>query len=631
MKSLDTILDHPIFGVYIYTKSTESIASVNDNLVLLTGYNHADWKDNLLEEKIDATCKANLLSLGSFTNKEISIITDVIFLKKNRERVLLRINEIVLEKANDLPEKILGFVCESSNSLSDKENIIREDLIKKEIRKEKNKKKLQVELNTLQKLHHELKKSEIRWSYALEGNGDGVWDWDLVKNKIFFSKKSYALIGHHDFSGSRSFECLYKIIHSDFIKDFKVQMDIGRREPYEAIFSELKIRNADGSYRWIMFRGKVVELLKSGKPKRMVGTITDLSVIKYMQKELIIYEEMIKQNQSAIIFTDLNGTIEFVNNAAQQLFEYNESEIIQHPIGMLMGSVTNQNVFEELSLHSSKAVELTMYTKSDREVITQCVASVLKEDGREAIGFVINLTDITKKKKLENDLFKLSMEKLQNELDHQKKQTEMIITIQENEKEKLARELHDGVGQMLSLAKLQLQQVDSCVATDCKRDCSQILDLIQHVNVDIKNITNDLMPLSLRNLGLESAIYSLLEKYQSVTNNQLGIESRIDLKGYKPCEKTDINLYRIAQEFINNSMKYSEAKNLSLILLKLKNSIHLMIEDDGKGFNYEEAVYKENSYGLKTIKERAKMINGKLIFSSSPGNGTILSLNVSIN
>lgn len=56
-----------------------------------------------------------------------------------------------------------------------------------------------------------------------------------------------------------------------------------------------------------------------------------------------------------------------------------------------------------------------------------------------------------------------------------------------------------------------------------------------------------------------------------------------------------------------------------------------MIEDDGKGFNYEEALYKENSYGLKTIKERAKMINGKLIFSSSPGNGTILSLNVSIN
>lgn len=631
MNVLDHIHNHLPFGAYVYAKSAGTIISVNDNLLQLTGYDEADWKMKPFSAKIDTDCKSKLLSLGEINSNAFSILTDVIFIKKSGERTLFKINEIVLEALNNVPEKILGLVFISDDSLHEAESALKGDRIKKEIQLERNKQKLQVELNSLQRLHEELKKSEIRWSYALEGNGDGVWDWDLVKNSIFFSKKSYVLLGYNNFSGARSFDCLYKIIHPDFIKDFKAQLEIGKKEPYDAVFSELKIRNIDGSNRWIMFRGKVVEFLKSGEPKRMVGTITDLSSIKYMQKELIIYEEMIKQNQSAILFTDLDGTIEFVNDAARELFEYNESEIIQQHVNVLMSPSASFDIFEEISRENSKSIELRMFTKSNREIITQCVASVLKDDEKETIGFVINLTDITKKKKLENELFKLSMEKLQDELAHQKKQTEMIITIQENEKEKLARELHDGVGQMLSLAKLQLQQIDTCGARECKKDCSQVLDLIQHVNVDIKNITNDLMPLSLRNLGLESAIYSLLEKYNAVTNCKINIESKIDIKGYKPCEKTDINLYRIAQEFTNNSMKYAEAKNLSLILLKLKNSIHLMIEDDGKGFDYEKELQKVNSYGLKTIKERAKMINGKLIFSSSPGSGTILSLIVSIN
>ena len=194
------------------------------------------------------------------------------------------------------------------------------------------------------------------------------------------------------------------------------------------------------------------------------------------------------------------------------------------------------------------------------------------------MGFVFNILDLTERKRLENEVTELTMTKLEIELEMQRKQTEMIILVQENEKESIARELHDGVGQLLSLAKLQLEGLCSVLTPEQHKQCKSVQELLLHVTTDIKSLTSDLMPLSIRNLGLESAITSLLERYQAIRDKHVTIQCKINLDGFEPEQSWSMHIYRIAQEGVNNAMKYAHATSLSIILMKLKNSLHLMID-----------------------------------------------------
>jgi two-component system sensor histidine kinase DegS len=263
-------------------------------------------------------------------------------------------------------------------------------------------------------------------------------------------------------------------------------------------------------------------------------------------------------------------------------------------------------------------------------LLTQVVTSLIRQDG-DPMGFVFNVLDITERKRLEDEVTALTMTKLEIELEMQRKQTEMIILVQENKKESIARELHDGVGQLLSLAKLQLEGLYGVLTPAQQKQCKSVQELLLHVTTDIKSLTSDLMPLSIRNLGLESAITSLLERYQAIRGRQVTIQCKINLDGYEPEQAPAMHIYRIAQEGVNNAMKYSHATELSVMLMKLKNSLHLMIEDNGKGFDVDEALGKQNSFGLKTMIERARLLHGKLLVNSTCQSGTTISLTIPLN
>ena len=227
---------------------------------------------------------------------------------------------------------------------------------------------------------------------------------------------------------------------------------------------------------------------------------------------------------------------------------------------------------------------------------------------------------------MEEELTLLKVAKLEAELQHQRKQTEIIIQAQENEKGSIARELHDGIGQLLSLAKLQLAQL-SLNPHDPEK-FHGLEELIQQITSDVKGLTSELMPLSLRKLGLESAVRSLLEHYNRLIGQDINITCKINLNDYEPDPTIAIHIYHITQEALNNMMKYSRATKISVMMMKLKNSINLIIEDNGRGFDVQEKLKKQNSYGLKTMNERAKLIHAKLRINSATKTGTTISLTV---
>ena len=143
-------------------------------------------------------------------------------------------------------------------------------------------------LNTLNERERALTESEFRWKFATEGSGDGLWDWDITNNRVFFSSNWKKMLGYCDDEISNSLNEWQRLVHPDDWTDTmaKVQLHLEGKTPTYS--SEHRLLCKDGKYKWILDRGLVVSRDEQGKPLRAIGTHTDITERKHM-------EELIRQ------------------------------------------------------------------------------------------------------------------------------------------------------------------------------------------------------------------------------------------------------------------------------------------------------------------------------------------------
>ena len=222
------------------------------------------------------------------------------------------------------------------------------------------------------------------------------------------------------------------------------------------------------------------------------------------------------------------------------------------------------------------------------------------------------------------------MKILKSERQKQHLFSELLIKSQEGERKRLAQELHDGLGQNLLVIK---NQIDIYRSTDEREEIEldEISDLIKTSIIEVKEISSNLHPHQLERFGLNKSINSMVQKIESVGN--IKIETRLDdISGIFSTDD-QINIYRIIQESLNNVLKHSDAKKAKVEIRKESKIIYLTIEDYGKGFNIEDASIQNNlfdGFGLKSIKERARLLHGDFNINSSLGNGTTVIITLQI-
>ena len=193
----------------------------------------------------------------------------------------------------------------------------------------------------------------------------------------------------------------------------------------------------------------------------------------------------------------------------------------------------------------------------------------------------------------------------------QKVFSQKLLLKQENERTRLARELHDGVGQQLTLIKKKTQQNKQ----------AQLTELTHQVLEEVRAISRGLYPPMLDKLGLTSAINQLIYDLDSDTNLFVTQE----IANIDEClqREQNVNLYRFVQESLTNIIKHSEATSV-FITVKLKEStIFIIIEDNGKGFNSAD-LKTSKSLGLKTLRERVKILRGNIQIESKENKGTLI-------
>ena len=206
-----------------------------------------------------------------------------------------------------------------------------------------------------------------------------------------------------------------------------------------------------------------------------------------------------------------------------------------------------------------------------------------------------------------------------------------MLEVEERERRRISRELHDETAQTLSYLRLQLEMLERQVPETLpalRKGLAEAQELTTSAVREIRRVLSDLSPAVLDQLGLAAAVRQLLHRLREVH----GIAIRLNVEKLGPLpNKTAIIVYRLVQECCTNAARHSSAKRLNVCLAAADGKVSMRIEDDGIGFRMEEALVKPGSHGLAGMRERVALAGGELEVSSAPGRGTRVSAAIPVS
>jgi len=210
---------------------------------------------------------------------------------------------------------------------------------------------------------------------------------------------------------------------------------------------------------------------------------------------------------------------------------------------------------------------------------------------------------------------------------HDEKQGDLLNAVfetQENERKRLAEDLHDSVGQVLSAIKLNLHRLNKSNVNEATQPLlTDTQKLADECIVEIRNIIQNILPPVLTDYGLVEALEALCTKIEETTNVKVEIKKSLDATRFQ----ADIELafYRIAQELFSNAIKHSGATAIHITLTKEAGWLIMEFKDNGSGFNINQV---KHGYGLKNLQSRVQLINGEINIYTKPKNGTFTMIRV---
>jgi signal transduction histidine kinase len=190
------------------------------------------------------------------------------------------------------------------------------------------------------------------------------------------------------------------------------------------------------------------------------------------------------------------------------------------------------------------------------------------------------------------------------------------ISILENERKRIAADLHDSIGPMLSTIKLNIHSIDVTEEHDqlIVRKSSTYID---EVIKNLRQISHNLLPATLERKGLAEALHEFITQAPATPQIRFHTSGAIDI----PKEK-EIHVFRIIQEIVHNTLKHAEAKQLQIVLSREPDFFLILVKEDGKGFDVHKAKVESTGLGMKSLAIRTDILGGSLQIASEPGQGT---------
>ena len=197
---------------------------------------------------------------------------------------------------------------------------------------------------------------------------------------------------------------------------------------------------------------------------------------------------------------------------------------------------------------------------------------------------------------------------------------------EDQERKRISKEIHDSLGQTLSAIALNMDMVDKeidLLSEKQQERFKKVATLVNDAVVESRNIAHNLMPSTLNDFGYSLAVENMIDSLEGATDIQFKFYSN-----YEPDlldQTVELGLYRITQEAVNNSIKHSDAKSITIQLMCYPDMVILTIEDDGKGFDPKNTD-EISRFGLNSMENRARSINAEFSIDSELGKGTVVTL-----
>jgi PAS domain S-box-containing protein len=350
----------------------------------------------------------------------------------------------------------------------------------------------------------------------------------------------------------------------------------------------------------------------------------DITQRKFADKQLARLAAIVESSDDAIISKDLNGKIMTWNDGAEALFGYSAEEAIGAYVNMLIPKdLVNEEpmILERIGRGEKIDHYETIRRRKDGKLvhISLTVSPLFDPDGN-VVGASKIARDMT-------DRLAAETERREKEI------MARLLKSQEAERNRIARDLHDHLGQKMTGLRLKLETLSGGWDGNSKRDklFNEIRDIASGIDRDIGFLSWELRPTELENVGIEGALRSFVREWATQYDIRAEFQSNVvdppKEGGRRPHPDIETHLYRFLQEALNNVLKHAAAEFVSVLYVVRDSEIGLAVEDNGRGFDLEAQRSKGNrshTLGLTSMRERIALMRGHLEIETSPGAGTSL-------
>lgn len=421
-----------------------------------------------------------------------------------------------------------------------------------------------------------------------------------------------------------------------FIKGIEYYKKINDKSGLGFINSNIgTLYEAKGNYSKALEVYKIAKgyFKETGSKKGMLSVLINEAVIferlKIFTKALAIYDtcltiakEIEAKDDLLLVYNNIYKTYEMLGNY-KKAFKYQNKYI---ELNDSIFNIEKSGIIADLQLKYEKEKNEARILALENENLQQDLNLRKKTNqrnmylaGGSALVVIVLLLFVFYRHKARKD--KIIAEQKIRQLEEEKKllAARSIVEGQEEERKRIAKELHDGLGVLLSTAKMHFTTI-SDKSPENKDLIQKATKLLEQASGDVRKISHNMMPGILTKFGLNEALEDLFEQL----DESPGLTAKIQISGDRERlpENTEIMLYRIVQEMVNNTLKHAKATNISLTINYLSEQLNIQYSDNGKGFIVNEKL-QSKSIGLTSIQSRIDFLSGNLSIESSPGKGTV--------
>ena len=467
----------------------------------------------------------------------------------------------------------------------------------------------------------QLAEANERFEWVTKATSDGVYDWDLLQDTVYYSPRWKEMHGFQEAEVLETAEGWSLRIHPEDRERVVARLQAYLAGRHPEYWEEYRIRRNDGHIIWVLDRG-VARKNEQGHTVRMVGSETDITWRK--EAEVTIRRRAhefrtLADNVPALFsYIDRDQRYRFVNKRYEALFGRSAEEIVEMSVRELLGPES----YAEVQVHLDSAfsgtavsheVRLPMSKESDRWLSVQYVPDRNQEG--TVVGLFILAADVTP--------LKLSEAALHEHEEQLRDLSAKLLETQEDERRRLARDLHDDFSQRLAALTLDLR--DLCLLASepgalLSSRLKTVGDVTEQLTTDLQRVAHRLHPSILEHAGLEAACREHVEEFAAQTGLTVEVLVR-DVPNTVPLKEATC-LYRVLQESLRNIRKHANATNVLVRLLSTNRGVGLCVHDDGQGIEHSLAHRDRKGLGLTSMSERVQLLNGTFRLRTKPGEGT---------